>query len=337
MAEGPRRSKHIFNSNIMADQTIILPSKPKIVTEEGNKGVYEIENLYPGYGHTLGNSLRRIILASLPGTAITSVKIDGVEHEFSTISGVKEDVIALLLNLKQTNFRMISDEPQEITLQMKGAKTVTAADLQVPGGIEVVNPDNYICELTDAKASLTIILTVEKGLGYVPKEVLQKDKVEIGTIALDAVFTPIRRVNYESENMRVGDRTDYNRLRIFIETNGTIPPREALERSVAIMIRQLQAIADFQTPVHVEEEVSEGTEAEAEKAPVEEDKEAMKTRIDSLEFSTRTQNALEKANIRTIGGLARKSEKDLLELEGLGDKGVKEIKRALSNFGITLK
>lgn len=322
----------------MLDHNIVLPSKPKIVTEEEQKGVYEIDSLYPGYGHTLGNALRRIILSSLSGTAITSVKIDGVSHEFSTISGIKEDVITLLLNLKKVNFKLATDEPQTITLHAKGPKKVTAQDIKAGGQIEVLNKDQYIAEITDKNTTLDIEVVVEKSFGYVPKEVLQKDKVEIGTIALDAVFTPIRRVNYEVENMRVGDRTDYNKLRFFIETDGTLTAREALETAISIMIKQLHAIVGFKEdePMDTEEgEVSpdeEGTQKDEE-----EEKEFLKTRVDTLGFSTRTANALDKANIRTVGGLIKKSEDDLLALEGLGEKGVQEIRRSLGNFGLTLK
>lgn len=327
----------------MSDYSIILPSKPKIVSEKDFSGVYEIEGLYPGYGHTLGNSLRRIILSSLPGAAITSIKIDGVNHEFSTVPGVKEDVIVLLLNLKKISFKLLTEEPQELTLRVKGPKKITAADFKVPGQVEILNKDQFIAELTDKKASLDITMTVERGLGYVPKEVLQKEKVEIGTMVLDAVFTPIRRVNYEVENMRVGDRTDYNKLRISIETNGTIMPRAALEQSVAIMIKQLQAIIGFQEEKEEDSFLGKDGEAVANDEGMvfgkkaEENKEFLKTRVDTLDFSTRTANALNKANIRTVGGLARKAEKDLSELEGLGDKGLQEIKRVLGNFGITLK
>lgn len=323
------------------EHSIILPSKPKIVSEKGFTGVYEINSLYPGYGHTLGNSLRRIILSSLPGTSITSIKIDGVSHEFSTIEGIREDIIALLLNLKKVHFKLATEEPQEVSIHIKGSKKVTAEDIEAPGQVEILNRDQYIAEITGKNTTLDITMKVEKGLGYVPKEVLQKDKVEVGAIALDAVFTPIRRVNYEVENMRVGDRTDYNKLIVSIETDGTLTPREALENSITIMTQQLQAIVGFQKELNEEEILAKEGEEEGEeeggKIDKEEDREFLKTRVDSLGFSTRTANALSKANIRTVGGLARKSEKDLLELEGLGSKGIQEVKRTLSNFGITLK
>jgi len=332
----------------MSEHNIILPSKPKIVSEEGFAGIYEIDGLYPGYGHTLGNSLRRIILSSLPGAAITSVKIDGVSHEFSTLEGMKEDVIVLLLHLKKVRFKMVSNEPQTATISVKGAKTVTAGDIKTPGQLEILNPDLLIATLTDKKSELHVELRVEKGLGYIPKEVLQEGKVDVGIIAVDASFTPIRRVSYEVENMRVGDRTDYNRLRIAIETDGTISPNEALEKSIIIMIEQLKAIVGFQeeAPFSVSQgesvvdsehknELSEPSETKkAAKAP---DTEFLKTRIEKLPFSTRTMNALDTANIRTVGGLVRKKEEDLKVISGLGTKGIEEIKEVLGTYGITLK
>jgi DNA-directed RNA polymerase subunit alpha len=173
----------------MSSHSIILPSKPRIVKEDAVFGVYEIDGLYPGYGHTLGNSLRRIILSSIPGAAITALSIDGVKHEFSTIDGIKEDVIALILNLKKTRFKLHGDDAQKATLHIKGAKTVTSKDISTPSQLEIMNKDQYICESTAKDVDIAIEITVEKGLGYVPREVLQKEKADIGTIFLDASLT----------------------------------------------------------------------------------------------------------------------------------------------------
>ena len=313
------------------DYSITLPSKPRIVSEDGNSGVYEIDGLYPGYGHTLGNSLRRIILSSIPGSAITAVKIEGVSHEFSTIEGVKEDVIGIILNLKKVRIKIADNEEHMVTLNTKGVKSITAADLVAPGQVEILNPTQPVLEMTDRAASIEMELTVATGLGYVPKEVLQKDRVDIGTIALDAIFTPIRRVNYEVENMRVGDRTDFNRLRIVIETDGTLSPREALEHSITTMIQQLKAVVGFK-----EDEVPT-TEAENNELAEETREDVMKTRIDSLELSTRTANALTSAGIRTVGGLVRKTAEDILAIEGVGEKAVEEVREALSHLGVGLK
>lgn len=322
----------------MLETNVALPSKPRVVTEEEFHGVYEVDGLYPGYGHTLGNSLRRIILSSLPGAAITQVKIEGVQHEFSAMDGVKEDVITILLNLKRIRIKMHSDGPLTLTLKSSGVGIVTAANITAPSQIEILNPDQKIAEVTDKGTKLEIELTVEHGLGYVPREIHQKDKVDIGTIALDAVFTPIRRVNYEVENMRVGDRTDYNRLRVFIETDGTLSPRQAFEQSIEVMIHQLKAIIGFQ------DSSSSSQKAAPEEAAAHEDEDAgavdsdvLKTRIETLDLSSRTLAALEEANIRTVGGLVRKKKDDILALDGIGPKGLDEIERILGAMNTGLK
>ena len=317
----------------MLNTKILVPSKPKVIKEDAISGIYEIDGLYPGYGHTLGNSLRRIVLSSIEGAAITSIKIKGVSHEFSSIKGVKEDVVAMIINLKKVRFHMLTDEPQLLRLQVKGDKKVTAGDIKLPGQVEIMNPDHFIAEITEKGTEIDMEIYIEKGLGYLPKEVIQKERVEIGTIALDAIFSPIRRVGYDVENMRVGNRTDFNKLKIFIETDGSITPREALEKSIRISIEQLKAIVGF-----IEEEEEEVKKPE-EKSSVnkEEVDEIMKTRIESAEMSARTINALIGANIRTVGGLARKKEKDLSEIDGLGTKGVKEIKTLLKGLGMELK
>ncbi len=323
----------------MSDLNILLPSKLSIVSETDTKGVYEIDGLYPGYGHTLGNSLRRIILSSLPGAAITSLKIDGADHEFSVLDGVKEDVITILLHLKQVRFRLSTDEQQIVKLSIKGPKEVKAGDIEAGGQVEVLNKDLHIAEVT-GKNNFSIEMIVEKGLGFVPKDLHQKEKNEVGKIAVDAIFTPIRRVSYEVENMRVGDKTNHNRLRMTIETDGTLSPHEALEKAITTMVEQLQAIVGFTVSSRVnmaqmaddpKEERKESISSSSEITDI------LKTRIDTLDLSTRTLNALTGANIRTIGGVARKKKEDLLEIEGIGEKGIQEIKKVLGNFGITLK
>lgn len=319
---------------------VVLPSKPKVIREDKVSGIYEIDGLYPGYGHTLGNSLRRIILSSLPGTAITKVKIRGVEHEFSTIDGVKEDVITILLNLKKVRIRLDTDETQVINIKASGVKEVKAGDIQVPGQAEVLNPDLHIASLTEKSSDLDIELTVEKGLGYVSKEVLQKERVDIGSITLDAAFTPIRKANYEVENMRVGDRTDFNRLRLMIETDGTITPHEALEKSIVLMIHQLKAIVGFKEEEVVADSVSTSSDESSDSKDqkrVEIDTELSKTRVDTLDLSARTVKALSNANIRTLGGLFRKKESDIMDVDGLGAKGMQEIKKLLAQYGVTLR
>jgi len=320
----------------MSDYHIALPSKPRVVSESERNGVYEIDGLYPGYGFTLGNSLRRIILSSLPGAAVTHVKIPGVSHEFSTIEGVKEDVVTILLNIRKIRLKLITDEPQTITLSIKGPKVATAADLKLSGQVEVLNPEQHIADVT-GKKNLEIELRAERGLGYIPKEAHQKERVEVGTIALDAIFSPIRRVNYEVENMRVGDRTDFNRLRIVIETDGTLEPREALERSIETMIHQLRSVVGFKEDEMPESEAAPEARAGREEKGAVLDAEILKTRITELSLPQRVEMALDNASIRTVGGLVRKREDDLLAIEGLGQKGLQDIKRALSNMGLTLR
>jgi DNA-directed RNA polymerase subunit alpha len=317
----------------MLETNVTLPSKPRVVSEDEFRGIFEIDGLYPGYGHTLGNSLRRIILSSLPGAAITQVKIEGVAHEFSAIDGVREDVITILLNLKRVRLTLHGDEPMHITLKKSGTGVVTAADISCPSQVEILNGDQHIAEITAKGTTLEMDILVEKGLGYVPREIHQRDKVEIGTIAIDAVFTPIRRANYEVENMRVGDRTDYNRLRVTIETDGTFTPREALEKSIEIMIHQLKAVIgfqeDFSTTAPVEAPV-------AEEASTEPNPDVLKTRIETLDLSARTLQALETASIRTVGGLVRKKGDDILALDGIGPKGLEEIVTLLERMGLSL-
>ena len=285
-------------------------------------------------------------MSSIPGAGITSVKIEGVPHEFSKISGIKEDVITILLNLKKVRFKMNTDEPQTAKISASGMTTVTAKDIDAPSQMEIMNKKEHIATLTSKEAKLNIEFTVEKGLGYVSREELKKDKVNIGTIVLDAVFTPIKKVNYEVENMRVGDRTDYNRLIISVETDGSITPAEALEKSIETMIHHLKAIIGFQEKEEAEikkasvekKETEEEEDKEEEKKEMEAgDKEVLKTRVQDLELSARTLNVLETAGIRTLGGLAKKKESDLMEMEGAGKKVVQEIKRALGNYGLILK
>ena len=310
---------------------ITLPSKPRIVSEEDKQGVYEIDSLYPGYGHTLGNSLRRIILSSLPGASVTRVKIEGVPHEFATIEGARETVMEILLNLKRVHFGLHGDEPQTISLISKGAGEVTAKDFKCPSQVEIQNLDQHIADLSGGKASLEIEATIERGLGYVPREVLTNEKVDVGTIALDATFTPIRRVNYEVENMRVGDRTDFNRLRILIETNGTVAPKEALEKSIEIMIHQLKAIIGFQ------EESSSSAETAEGKKNGDSAVDPAKIKVADIGLSARIVSALEGAGIKSTAGLARKTASALKELDGIGEKAIEEISEALAGYGLTLK
>ncbi|MDO8556943.1 MAG: DNA-directed RNA polymerase subunit alpha [Candidatus Jorgensenbacteria bacterium] len=207
----------------------------KKISEKNNVGVFHVEGLYTGYGMTLGNALRRVLLSSFPGAAITQIKIDGVDHEFSTVPNVSEDVVEFCLNLKKVRFLFYADEPQVLQLHKKGDGEVTAGDIQSTTFAKVINPDLHLATLTKKGAELLIELTVEKGLGYVPAESRRLERLPVGVIVLDAVFSPIVRVAFSVENMRVGDRTDYNRLFLEIETDGTISPSDALHKASNIL------------------------------------------------------------------------------------------------------
>ncbi len=220
--------------------------KIKKVSENDKEGVFEVEGLYTGYGLTLGNALRRILLSSLPGAAITQVKIKGAEHEFSTIPGIKEDVLGITLNLKKIRFAFYASEPQILTLKIKGGKEVKASDIKANSQVEIVSPDVHIATLTNKNAEFEIELTVEKGLGYVPVEARKMGKLPIKTIALDALFSPVVRVNFNVENMRVEERTDYNRLVLTIETDGTISPSSALHKACNILKDHIEKVSGIE-------------------------------------------------------------------------------------------
>lgn len=208
----------------------------KTVSEDAKKGVFEVEGLFAGYGLTVGNALRRALLSSLPGAAVTEIKVKNVPHEFSTLPGMKEDIVEVMLNFKKLRFRMHVDEPQVLSLKVKGEQSITGGDIELNSNVELMNPEEMLATLTAKDAELDIEVKVERGLGYAPVEARKAEgRLPIGTIAIDAIFTPVLRVNYEVEDMRVGDRTDYNRLRLTIETDGTISPSSALHKSSNIL------------------------------------------------------------------------------------------------------
>lgn len=319
---------------------ISLPKAPKLIEQiSKNRAIFEIEDLYPGYGVTLGNSLRRIMLSSLPGAAVTSVKIKDVNHEFSTIPGVLEDIVEIILNLKQIRFKVYSDEPQIITLKAKGEKQVLASDIKLVSQVEIANPEALIAKLTSKNASLEMEIQVEKGLGYSELETRKKNKQEIGSIAVDAIFTPIKMINYEIEDMRVGDKTNYNRLKFDIETDGTITPSDALATAAQILIEQFKIITmpASKAPKALKEEYIPEDITKKIHEKKEEDEDITKNKIEDLKLSNRTQNILLNNHIKTIAGILRLKEKDLLQFEGLGNKAVKEIKKAMGKLGLTLK
>ena len=234
---------------------ISLPSKPKIIEKKDNWAKFQIESLYPGYGVTIGNSFRRILLSSLEGAAVTQMKIKGAAHEFSTISGILEDVILIMQNLKQLRFKMYTDEPQKANLKIKGEKKVKGSDIKMPSQLELINKSGHIATLTKKTAELEIELLIEKGIGYFPREARKKEKLAIGAMLLDAIFTPVKRVSYQIENMRVGERTDYDRLFLEIETDGAITPEDAFTQASEILVKHFSLFAETFTqlekkPIH---------------------------------------------------------------------------------------
>lgn len=307
---------------------IPLPLPPKVRDVGKNKAIFEIQGLYPGYGVTIGNALRRVLLSSMEGVAVTEVKIKGVPHEFSTIPGVLEDVIMIILNLKNLRFKIYEGESQKVELKAKGEKAVTGHDFKLSPQVKLANPELHIATLTDKKTELEMELTIERGVGYEPKDQRKKSKAEIGVMALDAIFTPIKNVSFQVENMRVGERTDFDRLSLEVETDGTITPEEAFYQASDILIRHFNIIF---------ERAAESTKEEASKKPKEGEEEPEKMSVEDLKFSTRTLNALNAGSIKTVGGILRKSEKALSEMEGMGDKAISEIKKKLKKLGLELK
>ncbi len=241
--------------------------KVTTVSDGNTKGVFEVEGLYAGYGITIGNALRRTILSSIPGAAVTQVKVKGVSHEFSTLPGMAEDVIELCLNFKKVRFRVHTDEPQVLKLKVKGEREVTADDIEVNSSVELINPEAHIATLTAKGAELDLEVTVEKGLGYVPVEARKAEKLPVGTIAIDALFSPARTVNFLVENMRVGESTDYNKVRFEIETDGSISPKEMMHKACNILRDHFEKISAIGGALKGKEEAkeSEGEEKETKK------------------------------------------------------------------------
>jgi DNA-directed RNA polymerase subunit alpha len=306
---------------------------PKIVHEDvaDNRGVFEIEPLDRGFGYTFGNSLRRVLLSSLEGAAVTSVKIEGVAHEFTTLPGVREDVTDILLNLKNLICILHGESPEvEVHLAKKGAGKVTAADIEAPADLEILNSDLEIANLSE-KGRLEMTLTVGRGRGYLPAEDNRGAEHTIGVIPIDSIFSPVRRVSYDVEAARVGQRTDYDKLRLEITTDGSIEPREALARASEILIEHLMTFANadrveaFGTaaePAAAEPSLAGGME----NFPIEE-----------LELGVRSYNCLKRVGIETIGDLVSKSENELGAIPNFGKKSIEEVMDALAAHGLTLR
>ncbi len=338
-------------------KTISIPQLPKAKELSDFRGVFEIDGCYPGYGATLGNALRRVLLSSLEGAAITSVKIKGVSHEFSTIPHVMEDVIQIILNLKKVRLRMFKDEPVKVKIEVKGEKEVKASDIKTPSSLEVINKDQIIATLTDKNAELEMEILVEKGIGYVMVEERERREKEIGIIEIDSLFSPVKRVNMEVVNMRVGKRTDFERLILTIETDGTLTPDNALKQVAAILVRQFSILTTPQIVKAVEKgdvffeeldktegednkekedkEETEDGEEDASKGLTEE--EILELPIQKLKMPARTSNLLVDQNFKKIGDLASMTEEEILGIEGMGDKGLRDVKKALGNYGMVLE
>lgn len=318
-------------------KTIELPTRPKIVKEENDTAILEVSPCYPGYGLTLGNALRRVLLSSLPGSAIIAIKVQGVSHEFSGIPHVLEDVIQIMLNFKKLRLKIFADnnEPIKMTLSAKGKKQVKAKDIKAPSNVEIINKDLLLATLTDNKANLDIEIEAQSGIGYSSAEEREKSKQEIGKILLDAIFTPVRRVNYSVENIRVGERTDFNKLILEIETDGTVTPKDAFVQATEILVDHFNV---FVRPEKVKKEKKVMASKEKmikKKKPRQPDLDNLT--VEDLKLSARVISVLREKRIKGLTNLAKKSEEQLLEMDGLGEKAVKEIKREMGKLGLLLK
>jgi len=330
-------------------QSITLPKKSKFIESDNNGGKFIIDDCYPGYGTTLGNSLRRVLLSSLDGAAVTAIKIKGVSHEFSTIEGILEDVVQIILNMKKVRFKSFSDEPVRLELKFSGKGEITGKDIKGTSEVEVVNKEQVIANSTSAKTELEMEIEVGRGIGYIPVE-MQEKRDEIGWISVDAIYTPVKRVNYNVENMRVGKRTDYERIVLEVITDGSITPTDAFEKAVKILVEQFSVLSEgVEKTTDSQKEMIENAgkpedyqavlDKEVEDETVEEkgdDVEDMS--IEELKgLSTRTVNALKDNKITKVKGIVKLSTEELGELNGMGEKGVKEIKKAIGLLGLILK
>ena len=322
----------------MATRTSLMEFQiPKIVHEEidENRGIFQIEPLDRGFGYTFGNSLRRVLLSSLEGAAVTSVKIEGVAHEFTTLPGVREDVTDILLNFKNLIARLHGDSPEiEVRLSKRGAGAVTAKDIEAPAELEILNPDLEIANLSD-KGKLEVTLTMGRGRGYVPAELNRGPEHTIGVIPVDSIFSPVRRVSYDVEAARVGQRTDYDKLILDVTTDGSLDPRDAIGQAAEILIRQLAIFTDLDR-IEGFGEAAAATDGGAglepalahgmENFPIEE-----------LELGVRSYNCLKRVGIETIGDLVVKTENELAAIPNFGKKSIEEVKETLGTHGLTLR
>ncbi len=331
-----------------------FPVDSKVLEKDGNRAQIEISPCYPGYGVTLGNSFRRVLLSSIPGGAVTAVKIEGAKHEFSAIEGIYQNMIDIILNIKKIRFNVATDEPVTLTLTAKGKKKVTAKDIQKDQGAEVINKDQFICELTEAKSEVEMTLIVEKGIGYSPIERREHDKKEIGLIEIDTLFSPMKNVSYEIKGTRLGKRTDYEKLIIDIETDGSLTPHDAFKQaslalgtSFAILANvKFEEIKKEATDIQEKNVTLKREKEEAEKdAEMEEPKEEKVVKreedynaytLEKIGMPAKLINIFEKEGIKTVEDILKLKKDNLLEISGIGESSLKEVKKALGKHGITL-
>lgn len=306
--------------------------KPNIqkVEETGNYGKFVVEPLERGYGTTLGNSLRRVMLASMPGAAITSIQIDGVLHEFSTVEGVTEDVTQIILNLKKVSLKIDSDDDKNLELDVKGPADVTAGDIQGDGDVTVMNPDLHIATVADG-AELHIQMTADKGRGYISAadNKARMDGLAIGVLPIDSIYTPIERVNYTVENTRVGQRNDYDKLTLDIWTDGSLTPTEAVSLAAKILTEHLSMFVNLT-------EEAQNAQVMVEKEETHKEKMLDKT-IEELDLSVRSYNCLKRAGIETVKDLTERTESDMMKVRNLGQKSLEEIKLKLADLGVSFR
>jgi DNA-directed RNA polymerase subunit alpha len=322
----------------MATRTSLMEFQiPKIVHEEidENRGVFQIEPLDRGFGYTFGNSLRRVLLSSLEGAAVTSVKIEGVAHEFTTLPGVREDVTDILLNFKNLICRLHGDSPEiEVRLTKRGAGAVTAKDIEAPAELEILNPELELANLSD-KGKLEVTLTIGRGRGYVPAELNRGPEHTIGVIPVDSIFSPVRRVSYDVEAARVGQRTDYDKLILDVTTDGSIEPREAIGQAAEILIRQLAIFTDLDRIEGFGEAAAVTDGGGAVEPALAHGMENFP--IEELELGVRSYNCLKRVGIETIGDLVVKTENELAAIPNFGKKSIEEVKETLATHGLTLR
>lgn len=306
--------------------------KPKIETvelsEDAKYGKFVVEPLERGYGTTLGNSLRRILLSSLPGAAVTSVQIDGVLHEFSTIDGVVEDVTAIILNIKKLALKIYSDEEKTLEIDVQGEGVVTAADITHDSDVEILNPDLHIATLAEG-GRLRMRMTARRGRGYVPAEANKREDQPIGVIPIDSIYTPVSRVSYQVENTRVGQVTDYDKLTIDVWTDGSIGPKEAISLGAKILTEHLNIFVGLTDEAQNAEIMVEKEDDQKEKV--------LEMTIEELDLSVRAYNCLKRAGINTVQELTQKTEEDMMKVRNLGRKSLEEVKAKLAELGLSLR